>query len=171
MRQLALAHDDIVADAPAKLDDEARALIVMSDFVIFPTERTTEDPKGEVQHLERGQEPTPITGTVMTWQYSQKDDSRYLEHIWNQTNVAAAIKVGKMIGASNLGPLIQAMDDPVHFGMRQPKLLECHPIAPSRQVQSWFSDHDFGARARLPLLGTGTRVRRRTVFVGLRQLI
>ncbi len=40
IQQLATQHDDIVADAPAKLEDEARALMVMADVVIFPMEPT-----------------------------------------------------------------------------------------------------------------------------------
>lgn len=40
IRNLAGAFDDIVADAPARLDDEARALMVMSDVMIIPMEPT-----------------------------------------------------------------------------------------------------------------------------------
>lgn len=40
IRQLAKEYDDIVADAPAKLEDEARALMVMADVAIFPMEPT-----------------------------------------------------------------------------------------------------------------------------------
>ena len=37
---IAKEHDDVVADAPARLDDEARALMVVADVVIFPMEPT-----------------------------------------------------------------------------------------------------------------------------------
>lgn len=40
IRQLASEFDDVVADAPAKLEDEARALMVMADVAIFPMEPT-----------------------------------------------------------------------------------------------------------------------------------
>lgn len=40
MNQLAEMHDDVVADAPARLGDETRALMVMADVAIFPMEPT-----------------------------------------------------------------------------------------------------------------------------------
>ena len=38
IKRLAETHDDIVADSPARLGDETRALMVMSDVAIFPVE-------------------------------------------------------------------------------------------------------------------------------------
>ena len=40
LRNLANEYDDLVADAPARLDDEARALMVMADILIIPMEPT-----------------------------------------------------------------------------------------------------------------------------------
>ena len=40
MNELAGTHDDVVADAPARLGDETRALMVMADVAIFPMEPT-----------------------------------------------------------------------------------------------------------------------------------
>jgi len=40
IRHLQETHDDIVADAPARLGDETRALMVMADVAIFPLEAT-----------------------------------------------------------------------------------------------------------------------------------
>lgn len=40
MNELAETHDDVVADAPARLGDETRALMVMTDVAIFPMEPT-----------------------------------------------------------------------------------------------------------------------------------
>ena len=40
VNRLAGEFDDVVADAPAKLDDETRALMVVSDVAIFPMEPT-----------------------------------------------------------------------------------------------------------------------------------
>ncbi len=40
VQRLVKNYDDVVADAPAKLEDEARALMVMADVVIFPMEPT-----------------------------------------------------------------------------------------------------------------------------------
>lgn len=40
IRNLAKEYDDVVADAPARLDDEARALMVVAETVIFPMEPT-----------------------------------------------------------------------------------------------------------------------------------
>lgn len=40
IQQLADEYDDIVADAPAQLGDETRALMVMADVAIFPMEPT-----------------------------------------------------------------------------------------------------------------------------------
>lgn len=38
IQSLKLEYDDIVADAPAKMNDETRALMVMADVAIFPIE-------------------------------------------------------------------------------------------------------------------------------------
>lgn len=40
IEELALSVDDVVADAPAKLQDETRALMVMAEVAIFPMEPT-----------------------------------------------------------------------------------------------------------------------------------
>ena len=40
IRQLASQHDDVVCDAPARLSDETRAMMVMADVAIFPMEPT-----------------------------------------------------------------------------------------------------------------------------------
>jgi chromosome partitioning protein len=40
IQRLVATHDDVVADAPAKLEDETRALMVMADVAIFPMEPT-----------------------------------------------------------------------------------------------------------------------------------
>ncbi|MCS7466300.1 ParA family protein [Stieleria sp. ICT_E10.1] len=40
VKELANEFEDVVADAPAKLEDEARALMVMADIAVFPTEPT-----------------------------------------------------------------------------------------------------------------------------------
>jgi chromosome partitioning protein len=40
IQRLVSRHDDVVADAPAKLEDETRALMVMADVAIFPMEPT-----------------------------------------------------------------------------------------------------------------------------------
>ena len=43
IQQLAQEHDDVVADAPAKLGDETRALMVMADVALFPMQPTIKD--------------------------------------------------------------------------------------------------------------------------------
>jgi chromosome partitioning protein len=40
IQRLTSTHDDVVADAPAKLQDETRALMVMADCAIYPMEPT-----------------------------------------------------------------------------------------------------------------------------------
>jgi chromosome partitioning protein len=55
IQQLTSNHDDVVADAPAKLEDETRALMVMADVAIFPMEPTIkslQSTKESVQVLE-----------------------------------------------------------------------------------------------------------------------
>jgi chromosome partitioning protein len=55
IQSLVAQFDDVVADAPAKLEDETRALMVMADVAIFPMEPTVkslQSTKESVQVLE-----------------------------------------------------------------------------------------------------------------------
>ena len=55
IQRLASTHDDVVLDAPAKLEDETRALMVMADCAIFamePTIKSLQSTRESVQVLE-----------------------------------------------------------------------------------------------------------------------
>jgi cellulose biosynthesis protein BcsQ len=60
--QLAKEHDDVVADAPARLDDEARALMVVANVVIFPMEPTIKSLRSTKSSIEVLEYAREITG-------------------------------------------------------------------------------------------------------------
>lgn len=62
LNRLTSQHDDIVADAPAKLGDETRALIVMADVAIFPMEPTIKSLRSTKESIEVLKYARAITG-------------------------------------------------------------------------------------------------------------
>ena len=62
IHQLASAHDDVVADAPAKLADETRALMVVADVAIFPMEPTIKCLRSTQESVEVLEYARTVTG-------------------------------------------------------------------------------------------------------------
>ena len=62
LKHLAATHDDVVADAPAKLGDETRALMVMADVAIFPMEPTHKSLQATKESIEVLDYARAITG-------------------------------------------------------------------------------------------------------------
>ena len=62
IRRLAKDYDDVVADAPARLTDEARALMIMADVVIFPMEPTIKSLRSTKSSIEVLKYAREITG-------------------------------------------------------------------------------------------------------------
>ena len=62
IQHLAGTHDDVVADSPARLGDETRALMVMADVAIFPAEPTLKSLRSTKESIEVLNYARTITG-------------------------------------------------------------------------------------------------------------
>ncbi|MFK7819477.1 MAG: AAA family ATPase [Planctomycetaceae bacterium] len=62
IQHLAAEHDDLVMDAPARLGDETRAMMVMADVAIFPMEPTIKCLRSTKESIEILQYARTITG-------------------------------------------------------------------------------------------------------------
>ena len=62
LKKLASEHDDVVCDAPAKLGDETRALMLMADIAVFPMEPTIKSLRSTQESIEVLEYARAITG-------------------------------------------------------------------------------------------------------------
>lgn len=92
IQQLAGEYDHIVAEAPAQLGDETRALMVMADVAIFPVQPTIKCPRLIQESIEVLNFAHPATGS--------RPSKAWLAR--NQVNMRAAFQ--KIIQRAELTP-------------------------------------------------------------------
>ena len=105
LKHLAEGHDDVVADAPAKLGDETRALMVMADVAVFPMEPTHKSLQATKESIEVLEYARAITGgrPKNAWLVLNKVKKR--TRILKEIETEVAPKLGLTCAASKIRDL------------------------------------------------------------------